>query len=48
MNVDVTVYIGGHHGDTSRTLLVGDVVSFSSSPRPRLFYLSDRTSREGG
>ena len=39
MNVDVTVYIGGHHGDTSRTLLVGDVVSFSSSPQPPLCYL---------
>lgn len=26
MNVDITVYLEGYHGDTSRTFLVGDVV----------------------
>lgn len=25
VNVDVTVYLDGHHGDCSRTFLVGDV-----------------------
>ena len=25
LNIDVTVYLGGHHGDTSRTFYVGDV-----------------------
>lgn len=27
MNVDITVFHRGHHGDTSRTFLVGNVVS---------------------
>lgn len=27
VNIDVTVYLNGYHGDTSRTFLVGDVVS---------------------
>ena len=27
VNVDVTVYLDGFHGDTSRTFLVGNVVS---------------------
>jgi methionine aminopeptidase len=27
VNIDVTVYLDGYHGDTSRTFLVGDVVS---------------------
>lgn len=30
VNIDVTVYLDGHHGDTSRTFLVGDVVSPTS------------------
>jgi methionyl aminopeptidase len=25
MNIDITVYYNGYHGDTSRTVLVGDV-----------------------
>jgi len=25
VNIDITVYVDGHHGDTSRTFLVGDV-----------------------
>ena len=27
INVDVTVFLDGFHGDTSKTFLVGDVVS---------------------
>ena len=27
VNIDVTVYLDGYHGDTSRTFLVGNVVS---------------------
>jgi len=27
VNIDITVYLDGYHGDTSRTFLVGDVVS---------------------
>jgi len=27
VGVDITVYLDGYHGDTSRTFLVGDVVS---------------------
>jgi methionine aminopeptidase len=27
VNIDITVYFNGYHGDTSRTFLVGDVVS---------------------
>jgi len=27
VNIDITVYLNGYHGDTSRTFLVGDVVS---------------------
>lgn len=27
INVDITVYLNGMHGDTSQTFLVGDVVS---------------------
>ena len=30
VNVDVTAYLDGFHGDTSRTFLVGDVVSVLS------------------
>jgi methionine aminopeptidase len=30
VNVDVTVYLQGYHGDTSETFLVGDVVSIKS------------------
>ena len=26
VNVDITVYLSGYHGDTSRTFLVGQVV----------------------
>lgn len=26
VNIDVTVYLNGYHGDTSSTFLVGDVV----------------------
>jgi methionyl aminopeptidase len=41
VNIDVTVYLNGYHGDTSRTFLVGDVVSdyfFSTANAPyRLF-----------
>ena len=29
VNIDITVYLDGYHGDTSRTFLVGDVVSRS-------------------
>ena len=48
VNVDVTVYIDGYHGDTSRTFLVGDVVSFSSSPNLRsCFDFRDRTNLGG-
>ena len=28
VNVDVTIYLDGFHGDTSQTFLVGDVVRF--------------------
>ncbi len=31
VNIDITVYLDGYHGDTSRTFLVGNVVS--RSPR---------------
>lgn len=27
INIDITVFVDGHHGDTSRTFMVGDVVS---------------------
>lgn len=27
VNIDITVYFDGYHGDTSRTFLVGNVVS---------------------
>jgi len=27
VNIDITVYLDGYHGDTSNTFLVGDVVS---------------------
>lgn len=27
VNIDITVYLDGYHGDTSRTFLVGNVVS---------------------
>lgn len=27
VNIDITVYLDGYHGDTSQTFLVGDVVS---------------------
>ena len=47
VNIDVTVYIGGYHGDTSRTFIVGDVVSFSSSPQPPLYLSTSRTGRAG-
>jgi methionyl aminopeptidase len=30
VNVDVTVFLNGYHGDTSQTFLVGDVVSVNS------------------
>ena len=39
VNVDVTVYLDGFHGDTSRTFLIGDVV------RPTLQYDPSRTLR---
>ena len=39
VNVDVTVYLDGFHGDTSRTFLIGDVV------RPILHYYHCRTLR---
>lgn len=26
VNVDITIYLDGYHGDTSETFLVGDVV----------------------
>lgn len=26
VNIDITVYLNGYHGDTSRTFTVGDVV----------------------
>lgn len=35
VNIDVTVYLDGFHGDTSRTFLVGNVVSDILSTRPR-------------
>ena len=35
VNIDVTVYLDGFHGDTSRTFLVGNVVSDTLSTRPR-------------
>ena len=36
VNIDITVYFDGYHGDTSRTFLVGDVVSedLGTVPRP--------------
>lgn len=27
VNIDITIYLDGYHGDTSRTFLVGNVVS---------------------
>ena len=27
VNIDITLYLNGYHGDTSRTFLVGNVVS---------------------
>ena len=39
VNVDVTVYLDGFHGDTSRTFLIGDVVRYV------LQYDPSRTSR---
>lgn len=40
VNIDITVYLDGYHGDTSRTFLVGDVVSSlppNLRPSPSLF-----------
>ena len=37
VNVDVTAYLDGFHGDTSRTFLVGDVVSVLSLLVPLRF-----------
>ena len=34
MNIDITVYLDGFHGDTSRTFLVGDVVRAIPIPIP--------------
>jgi methionine aminopeptidase len=33
VNIDVTVYFNGYHGDTSQTFLVGNVVSNHASFR---------------
>ena len=33
VNIDITVYLDGFHGDTSQTFLVGDVVSLVFSIR---------------
>jgi methionyl aminopeptidase len=30
VNIDITVYLDGYHGDTSQTFLVGDVVGWLS------------------
>jgi methionyl aminopeptidase len=42
VNIDITVYLNGYHGDTSRTFLVGDVVS-----RLPLYENSTRYHRQG-
>lgn len=36
INIDITVFLDGYHGDTSQTFLVGDVVRMASLPLPYL------------
>ena len=47
MNIDVTVYVDGYHGDTSRTLFVGDVVSFNTPPDFLPLFITSRIGRTG-
>jgi methionine aminopeptidase len=42
INIDITVYLNGYHGDTSRTFLVGDVVSLQLST---ILVFTDMTCR---
>ncbi|KAF8651148.1 hypothetical protein AX16_004850 [Volvariella volvacea WC 439] len=43
VNIDVTVYLNGYHGDTSQTFLVGEV----DQPGRSLVYITNRALREG-
>jgi len=48
VNIDITVYFDGYHGDTSRTFLVGDVVSDSlgTAATPALTTIQDEAGRQ--
>lgn len=39
--MDVTVYLNGYHGDTSKTFLVGDVVRTPTSKVSTHWYIYD-------
>lgn len=45
VNVDVTVFLNGYHGDTSETFLVGNVVRFLE-PSPTDSLVSSRPSQD--
>lgn len=36
INIDITVYLNGYHGDTSQTFLVGDVVCPSHARKKKI------------
>jgi len=48
VNIDITVYFDGYHGDTSRTFLVGDVVSeiLRYDTKPALPVIQDDAGRK--
>jgi len=49
INIDITVFFNGYHGDTSQTFLVGDVVrlAFHYLLQVHPFQFLIRTSKEG-
>jgi methionine aminopeptidase len=47
VNIDITVYLNGYHGDTSRTFLVGNVVSQLSRHDDRLVVLTPPRMKQG-
>ena len=46
VNIDITVYLDGYHGDTSRTFFVGDVVSLLA-PRDNIIDYHHPRMRRG-
>ncbi|KAF8681171.1 Methionine aminopeptidase [Rhizoctonia solani] len=47
LNIDITVYLNGFHGDTSNTFLVGDVASITQLSSKRYFNLTPLQDQQG-